>query len=73
MDKVFAPLGTAFLLLIGAVLLALIMAWPVQLLWNSCLVPAVNPINEITFLQALGINLLASLMFNSGVRSKSSE
>ena len=54
-------------LLIG--LIAVIMAWPVQLLWNGCLVPAVTFANPIGFWQALGINVLASLLFGSKVSS----
>lgn len=52
-------------LLIG--LIAIIMAWPVQLLWNGCLVPAVTFANPIGFWQALGLNVLVSLLFGSKV------
>jgi hypothetical protein len=52
-------------LLIG--LIAVIMAWPVQLLWNGCLVPAVTFANPIGFWQALGLNVLVSLLFGSKV------
>jgi hypothetical protein len=54
---------------IGAVILSIIMAWPTQLLWNSCLVPAVDGINQIGFWQALGLNVLVSILFKSNAKS----
>lgn len=51
------------------ILLAIIMAWPVQLLWNYNLVPAVDGINPIGFWQALGINILFSILFKSSSSS----
>ena len=40
-----------------------IFAWPIQLLWNHCLVGAVNGVNPIGFWQALGILILFTLLF----------
>ena len=52
------------------VVMTVVLAWPVQLLWNSSLVPAVDGVNQITFWQALGINLLAAILFkNTSVKS----
>jgi hypothetical protein len=45
--------------------LSIIMAWPVQLLWNGCLVPAIEGVNQIGFWQALGLNILFSILFKS--------
>lgn len=57
---------TVILLAIGIIILAcLIIAWPVQWLWNNCLLNAVDGINTITFWQALGISLLFSILFKS--------
>ena len=47
------------------VLVAILLAWPVQLLWNGCLVGAVNGVNSITFWQAMGLNFLFSMLFKS--------
>lgn len=58
-------------LLIG--LIAVIMAWPVQLLWNGCLVPAVTFANPIGFWQALGLNVLVSILFGSKVSNNNSK
>lgn len=55
---------------IGVAILSIFMAWPTQLLWNSCLAPAVNGINQIGFWQALGLNVLASILFKSNYSAK---
>ena len=54
-------IGGILLILVVSVLLAL----PTQLLWNNCVVPAVDGINQIGFLQALGLNFLFSILFKS--------
>lgn len=56
----------AFMVVIFA---AILLAWPTQLLWNSCLVPAINGVNEIGFFQALGLNILAGIMIKSNTKS----
>jgi hypothetical protein len=52
-------------------LAAILMAWPTQLLWNGCLVPAVNGVHEIGFWQALGLNFLFSILFKATAKSNS--
>jgi hypothetical protein len=52
------------------VILGILMAWPVQILWNLCLIPAIDGLNSITFWQALGINILCSILFKSSTTSK---
>ncbi len=47
------------------ILAAIVLAWPTQLLWNSCLVPAINGVNHIGFFQALGLNILSGIMIKS--------
>lgn len=42
---------------------AILFAWPVQLLWNECLINAVDGVHPITFWQALGLNFLFSILF----------
>lgn len=58
-------------MLIGALMLialaALLMALPTMWLWNGALVPAVDGVHEIGFLQALGLNFLFSILFKSTV------
>ncbi len=57
-----------FLTIMGAILvvciLALIFAFPTMWLWNW-LMPVIFGLTKITFWQALGINLLSSILFKS--------
>jgi hypothetical protein len=69
-SKVFTTIGMA---LVTVVIAAIVMAWPTQLLWNECLVPAVDGTHEIGFWQALGINILFHLLFKSTNSVKSSK
>lgn len=56
-------------LVLGAIALtvfvAIFLALPVMWLWNSCLVPAVDGIHSIGFWQALGLNVLFSILFKT--------
>jgi hypothetical protein len=61
MEKLGALLTAIVFLAVGAIVLA----WPVQLLWNYSLVGAVDGINPITFWQALGINFLFGILFKN--------
>ena len=46
-------------------LFVVIFTYPVMLLWNGCLVPAVSGVHTITWLQALGLLILASFFKGS--------
>ena len=56
-------LKTALAAIFAIIGLTIILAWPLQLLWNGCLVPAIDGVNAISFWQALGLNFLASILF----------
>jgi hypothetical protein len=47
------------------VLLSFLLSWPVYMLWNGCLVDAINGVKEITWLQAWGITVLCGFLFKS--------
>jgi len=49
------------------VLLSFLLSWPVYMLWNGCLVGAVDGVREVTWLQAWGINFLFGILFKSNV------
>lgn len=65
MEKISEIIGALLLL----VLIGILMAWPVQILWNGCLVYAIDGINPIGFWRALGINLLCFILFNSNSKN----
>jgi hypothetical protein len=61
MDKLgvfFAAIGTL-------IVIAVLLAWPTQWLWNNALVGAINGFNPIGFWQALGINMLCGILFRN--------
>jgi hypothetical protein len=52
-------------LLFIAVAFSFILSYPLMELWNSCLVPAVTGLNEVSWTQMWGISILASLLIKS--------
>ena len=60
-------LTKGLVLFLGGIVLiasiAAILAIPTQLLWNGCLVNAVDAVNPIGFWQALGLNFLFTILF----------
>ena len=69
------PVNAFISLFIGMIMLAVvlgfILSYPIMLLWNGCLVPAVNGVHTIGWLQAWGIMILFGLLFKSSVSTKS--
>lgn len=57
------------------VALSALYAYPVMLLWNGCLVPAIEGVHTVSWLQMWGINIMISLMLGrlTTQRSKKSE
>jgi hypothetical protein len=70
MEKVTQGIGLFLASIFLIVFAAVVLAWPVQLLWNGCLIPAVDGIHEIGFWQALGLNFLFSLLFKTTTSTK---
>lgn len=66
MDKIMLVIGTVGLLLF----ISFLLSWPVYMLWNGCLVDAINGVNEVTWLQAWGLTVLCGLMFKTVVNTK---
>lgn len=63
MEKLTTGIGLMFAGIALLIMLAILFAWPVQLLWNGCLISAVDGVHPITFWQALGLNFLFSILF----------
>ena len=64
-------LGIFFTAIGMLIVIAVLTAWPTQWLWNNALVGAMDGFNPIGFWQALGINILCSILFrNSTSNSK---
>jgi hypothetical protein len=61
MEKLLPVLfGILFLLF-----LSFLLSWPVYMLWNGCLVDAIEGVKEVTWLQAWGLTALMGLLFKT--------
>ena len=65
MDKLIAALVVIVFFLFLAVLFALLVAFPVMLIWNW-IMPQLFELAKITFWQAFGLALLTRLLFGTG-------
>jgi hypothetical protein len=52
------------------VLLSFLLSWPIMMLWNGCLVDAVDGVHAVTWLQAWGLTILIHSLFKATVTSK---
>jgi hypothetical protein len=52
------------------ILITILMALPTQLLWNGCLVRAIDGLNPIGLWQTFGINVLCHILFKNSTKSK---
>ena len=56
----------AFVLIIATVVFfGFLLSYPLMLLWNLCLVPAVSTLQTVGWLQMWGISILLGLLFKS--------
>ena len=70
MDKFSAYIGAFVILIVGALFVSFLLAWPVMLLWNGCLVPAVDGVKQIGWLQAWGLQFLINMLFKVSITTK---
>lgn len=62
---------TAFIGVIAiGLFVSFLLAWPVMELWNGCLVPAVDGVKQIGWLQAWGLQFLVNLLFKFKIVNK---
>jgi len=71
MDKFVVAVGAIVIGLVGLVFLSFLLSWPVYMLWNGCLVDAVEGVKQVTWLQAWGINFLFGILFRSTISKDS--
>lgn len=61
-------LVSAFFMVVGIIVVfGLLFSYPVMLLWNGCLVPAMDGVKEIGLLQAWGLMILFGILFKSTI------
>jgi hypothetical protein len=71
MIKISALGGAIVTVIAGLFFLSFLLSWPVLMLWNGCLVGAVDGVQEISWLQAWGLQFLFNLLFNTSISTKS--
>lgn len=64
MNNILNGLGIILLATIIAALIAVLVAFPVMLLWNA-VVPSIFGLTTINFTQALYLSMLTSILFKS--------
>lgn len=58
-----------FIVILGlSIALQLLLAYPLMVLWNDALVPAISGVHEIGWLQAWFLQVIVSLLFRSEVK-----
>jgi len=65
MENLSKTLGILVVFVGTIALLALILAFPIQWLWNSFLVGAISGVNKIGLFQAFAIYMLTSILFKA--------
>lgn len=60
-------LGALGLVLIVAIIISAVVSYPMMLLWNYCLTPAIPGLVQVGWMQMWGIVLLIKGMFQSSV------
>jgi hypothetical protein len=63
-------IGHILFVLSIVIIVGLIVSWPVMMLWNECLVGAINGVNPIGWLQAWGLMVLFGLLFKTSASTK---
>ena len=59
-------IAASFLGLVAVmIIISLVLSYPIMLLWNACLVPAIPAIHEVQWMQMFGIMTLVSVLFKS--------
>ena len=70
MNQITSAVGAFIIVVAGALFLSFLLAWPVMELWNGCLVPAVDGVKEIGWLQAWGLQFLINMLFKVSIVNK---
>ena len=70
-ELVFSALGKIGFIIGLVIVISFLLSFPVYLLWNGCLVGAIDGVREVSWVQAWGIMILAALLIkNVEVKSK---
>lgn len=70
MTKFLTVIGAIIVSIAGILFLSFLLSWPVYMLWNGCLVDAVEGVKQVTWLQAWGLSFLFGILFKQGANTK---
>ena len=70
MNQLTSAVGAFIIVVAGALFVSFLLAWPVMELWNGCLVPAVDGVKQIGWLQAWGLQFLINMLFKASIVNK---
>jgi hypothetical protein len=70
MNQITSAVGAFVIIIAGALFVSFLLAWPVMELWNGCLVPAVDGVKQISWLQAWGLQFLINMLFKVSIVNK---
>lgn len=65
MDKLLVVIVGVLIFVLGVCAVGMLLAYPVMLLWNGCLVGAVDGVKEVGWLQTWGLIVLCGVLFKS--------
>ena len=70
MNQLTSAVGAFVIVVAGALFVSFLLSWPVMELWNGCLVPAVDGVKQIGWLQAWGLQFLINMLFKVSIVNK---
>ena len=70
MNQITSAVAAFIVVVASGLFISFLLAWPVMELWNGCLVPAVDGIKEIGWLQAWGLQFLINMLFKVKIVNK---
>ena len=70
MKEITVGITTFVTLIVSLLFLSFLLSWPAMMLWNGCLVGAVDGVKEIGWLQAWGLQFLCNILFKASVTTK---
>jgi len=73
MNTFLTAVGALFVFVAIVAGFGLLVSLPVMWLWNGCLVPAVDGIKELSWLQSWGMLVLCGLLFKNSSASVTSK
>jgi len=70
MNQITSAVGAFIVVVVSGLFISFLLAWPVMELWNQCLVPALDGVKPISWLQAWGLQFLVNMLFKFRIVNK---